>query len=198
MKNFKNYFNEVTGAKKWDFRIKFAGTVTNEQEKLMKSLLERFHVGDFKKVGITPIQHLPLDFPKIKNSEVTIFETSLNYPTTQVELRDYLATNLGFTKDAVVVRNPTEPLEEYQAETVKREGALLDDPDYKETENAKFEDYYGDKYNTGFVKELNDLLKLQRKARGEQIPTETKASYNVEDTQNNKSPIQQAKDPRNK
>jgi hypothetical protein len=196
MKNFKLYFNEVTGAKKWDFRIKFAGTVTNEQEQLMKSLLEKFHVGDFKKVGITPIQHLPLDFPKIKNSEVTIFETSLNYPTTQFELRDYLATNLGVSKDGVVVRSPTEPLEEYQQETTHREGALLNNSNYEEAENAKFEDYYGDKYNTGFVKELNELLKLQRKARGEEIPTETKVSYNVEDKQNNTSPIKQAKDPR--
>ena len=183
---------------KWDFRIKFAGTVTNEQEQLMKSLLEKFHVGDFKKVGITPIQHLPLDFPKIKNSEVTIFETSLNYPTTQFELRDYLATNLGVSKDGVVVRSPTEPLEEYQQETPQREGALLNNSNYEEAENAKFEDYYGDKYNTGFVKELNELLKLQRKARGEEIPTETKVKYNVEDKQNNTSPIKQAKDPRKK
>jgi len=198
MKNFKFYFNEVTGAKKWDFRIKFAGTVTNEQEKLMRSLLERFQVGDFKKVGVTPIQHLPLDFPNIKNSEVTIFEATLNYPTTQFELRDYLATNLGVSKDGVVVRNPNEPLEVYQEEKETREGALLNDPEYKESENAKFEDYYGDKYNTGFVKELNELLKLQRKARGEEIPSETKVKYNVEDKQNNKSPVQQAKDPRKK
>lgn len=193
MKNFKRYFNEVTGAKKWDFRIKIAGNVTEEQVNLLRALLNKYQVSEFKKVGTTPIQSLPLDFPKIKNSEVTIFETILDYPTTQFELRDYLANSLGFSKDAMVVRRPGEDLEAYQEPQEPREGALLADSEYKEAENANFEDYYGDKYNTSFLKELNDVLKLQRKARGEEIPTETKAKYNTDDTTNNKSPINSSK-----
>jgi len=73
---------------------------------------------------------------------------------------------------------------------------LLDDPDYKESPNATFEDYYGDKYNSGFVKELNDILKLQRKARGEQIPTESAAKYNTDADINTNSVMTQAPDPR--
>ena len=73
---------------------------------------------------------------------------------------------------------------------------MLNDPDYKEAGNPKFEDYYGDKYNSGFVKELNDLLKLERKARGEQIPTEGAAKFNTDTPANTTSDLAQAPDPR--
>jgi len=190
MKNFKEHLSE--SAKKWDFRIKVAGTFTTEQADTMKALLSKFQVSGFKKVGTTPIQELPLDFPKIKNAEVTIFEAVVDYPTTQFELHDYLCNSLGITKDAMVVRRPGEDLEVYQEPKKSHEGALLNDSEYKEATDHKFEDYYGDKYNTGFVKELNELLKLQRKARGEEIPSEGKAHYNVDDKSNNKSPLKQA------
>jgi len=190
MKNFKTYLAEST--KKWNFRIKVAGKFTPEQADMMKGLLEKYQLSQWKKVGITPIQELPLDFPKIKNAEVTIYEATVDYPVTQGELHEYLSTSLGITKDAMVVRHPGEDLEIYQQPTEPREGALLNDPDYKEAPNHKFEDYYGDKYNSGFVKELNELLKLQRKARGEQIPSEGQAHYNVDDKANDKSLLKQA------
>jgi hypothetical protein len=101
-----------------------------------------------------------------------------------------------------VVRSPFEQTEEYQTQEPVRTGALLDDPTYAEAGSPKFEDFYGDKYNIGFVKELNDILKLQRKARGEEIP-ESKSDDIIKnpgvtsnDTpQNNKSPISQAAAP---
>ena len=135
---------------------------------------------NFKKTAKTPIQELPLDFPQVKNCEVSIYEVSVDYPVTQYELTEYLTAELGVNKQNLVVRKPGEPTEEYQTPVEPREGALLDDPDYKESPDAQFEDYYGDKYNTGFVKELNDILKLQRKARGEEIPTEGAAKFNTD------------------
>ena len=195
MKNFKDYLTE--SKKQWPFRVKIAGPVSSDQEKTLKGLLERFTIANFRKVKTTPVQQLPLDFPQVKNCEVTIFEVTLDYPTTPQELVEYISTNLGVNKQNLVVRNPSEPSEEYQSEEKKEEKtALLDDPTYAEAGNPKFEDYYGDKYNSGFVKELNDLLKLERKARGEQIPTEGAAKYNVDSPANDKSPLQQAKDPR--
>ena len=154
-----------------------------EQEDNMKRLLGRFTnentLTGFKK-SKTPIQAVPLDFPQVKNCEVNIYEVTLDFPTTQHELTEYLATELGIGKQNLVVRRPGEPSEEYQMPAEERTGALLLDPDYKEAGNPKFEDYYGDKYNTGFVKELNDILKLQRKERGEEIPTEGAAKYNTD------------------
>ena len=155
-------------------------------------MLDRYKVDSFKKIGTTPIQELPLDFPQVKNCEVSIYEVTLDYPTTQQELTEYISVGLSVNRSHLAVRSPNEPTEEYQHQEPKREGALLDDPDYKESPNAQFEDYYGDKYNTGFIKELNDILKLQRKARGEEIPTEGEAKFNTDSPQNNKAPSAQA------
>jgi hypothetical protein len=190
MKTFKNYLQESASVKKYDFRVKVAGDFTTEQESKLQTMLARYQVETFKKVGTTPIQELPLDFPQVKNCEVSIYEVSLNYPTTQQELTEYLSTGLEVSRQKLVVRRPGEPSEEYQhIETNPRTGALLDDPNYKEAGDPKFEDYYGDKYNSGFVKELNDLLKLQRKARGEEIPTEGAAKYNTDTPAHTESPI---------
>jgi hypothetical protein len=188
MKSFTEYLTE--SKKQYDFRIKIAGDMSSEQEDNMKRLLGRFTnentLTGFKK-SKTPIQAVPLDFPQVKNCEVNIYEVTLDFPTTQFELTEYLAAELGIGKQNLVVRRPGEPSEEYQMPTEKREGALLLDPDYKEAGSPQFEDYYGDKYNTGFVKELNDILKLQRKERGEEIPTEGAAKYNTDAEPNNKS-----------
>lgn len=188
MKSFTEYLTE--SKKQYDFRIKIAGDVSSEQEDTMKRLLGRFtnenNLTGFKK-SKTPIQAVPLDFPQVKNCEVNIYEITLDFPTTQHELTEYLATELGIGKQHLVVRRPGEASEEYQMPAEEREGALLLDPDYKEAGNPQFEDYYGDKYNSGFVKELNDILKLQRKERGEEIPTEGAAKYNTDAEPNNKS-----------
>jgi hypothetical protein len=82
----------------------------------------------------------------------------------------------------------------------------LTDSEYKEVGKVNSEDFYGDKYNSGFVKELNDILKLQRKERGEVIPeasdkiigTDAKAKFNTDAVGNTKSPVMQAPDPRKK
>ncbi len=187
MKPFTEYLTE--SKKRYDFRIKIAGDVSSEKEEQMKSLLGRFTVGEMTslKKSKTPTQQLPLDFPQVKNCEVNIYEVTLDYPTTSFELTEYLSTNLGVGKSHIVVRNPREPSEEYQNPEPERKGALLDDPNYSEAPNAKMEDFYGDKYNTSFVKELNDILRLQRKERGEQIPSEGTAKFNTDAEPNNTS-----------
>lgn len=170
MKNFKEYLTE--SKKQYDFKIKIAGDVLPEQESALKNALKRYT--DAESLSLkkhkTPIQALPLDFPQAKNCEVHIYEVTLDYPTTPFELTEYLSTELKVGKSHLVVRAPGEPGEEYQTPTEPREGALLNDPTYQEAGDPKFEDYYGDSYNSGFVKELNAILKLQRKERGEVIP----------------------------
>lgn len=187
MKSFKEYLAE--SKKQWDFKIKVAGPVTADQEKMMKALLEKFQVSAFKKTSVTPIQELPLDFPKIKYAEVNIFECTVDYPVTQEEMRDYLCNSMGITRDAMAVRRPGEPSEQYQAPTEPREGALLMDSEYKEAENHKFSDYYGAEYNNKFLKELDSVLKEKAKERGEKIPTEGKAKFNTEDPQGKLGPV---------
>lgn len=196
MKPFTEYLKESVSTKKYDFRVKVAGDFSKDQEAKLESVLEKWKIASFKKSATTPVQQFPLDFPKLKNTEVSIYEVSLDYPTTSNELTEYLAGSLSIAKEHFVVRRPGEPSETYQEVSEKREGALLTDSEYKEAPNASWDEFYGDKYNTGFVKELNDILKLQRKARGEEIPSEADAKYVTDSAQNNKSPIEQAKDPR--
>lgn len=194
MKQFKDYLSE--SAKKYDFRIKVAGEFTAEQADTMKALLGKFQVSGFKSAGKTPIQELPLDFPKIKNAEVCIYEATLDYPATAWELHEYLSSNMGISKDALVVRRPGEPSETQQEAVEERTEPLLTDSEYKESPNAKFEDFYGDTYNTGFVKELNDILKLQRKERGEEIPETAAAKFNTDSPAGTATMLKQAANPR--
>jgi hypothetical protein len=201
MKSFTEYLTE--GAKKYDFKVKIAGHVDVDVEAKLESLLSKWKIDSFKKSGTTPVQQSPLDFPKLKNEMVNIYEVTLDYPTTQFELKEYLTSGLNIPKENLAILRPGEPYDEYQQEVEKREGALLTDSEYKEAPNANFEDYYGDKYNLEFVKELNAVLKLQRKDRGEVIPESDKddviqapGKTTNEIPQYNKAPILQAYDPR--
>lgn len=196
MNNFKDYLSESSAAKKYNFRVKVAGDFSADQEAKLKTMLEKFQVDAFKKLSVTPVQKFPLDFPQIKNCEVSIFEVTVNYPTTPQELKEYLGSGLSVNTSMLAVVTPGMPSEEYQREEPKREGALLTDSEYKEAPNANFEDYYGDKYNTGFVKELNDILKLQRKARGEVIPETAAAVYNTDKDAGTTTVLIPNKDPR--
>jgi hypothetical protein len=173
MKTFKEYLAE--NKKCYPFKVKIACDVTTEQENQMRCLLDRYQLSNFKKTGKTPIQEFPLDFPKIQNSEVSIYEINLNYPTTAYELTEYLSANLNISKECMAVKNPFDPYEEYQQVKEKREDSLLLDSTYSESPNAEFKDYYGDEYNSQFLKELSDVLKLQREERNEQRPSEGKA-----------------------
>ena len=169
MRSFKEYLSE--SIKTYDFRIKIAGGCTKEREEQLRGLLNRFSIAEFKKVGTTPIQDLPLDFPKLRNMEVSIYEVALSYPTTTFELTEYISSGLKMTNENLVVRKPGEPLEEYQEPQEKREGALLNDSTYSEQPKIDSTEYYGEKYNTAFLKSLNADAEARRKARGEVIPS---------------------------
>lgn len=163
MINFKEYL--LNNAKKYDFRIKLAGQLDESTVEKMKALLSKFQCSHFKKLSETPIQELPLDFPKIKNVQVHIYEVFLDYPTTQWELHEYLSSNLGIIKNSMVVRRPGEPLEQYQHEDLTHEEPLLTDSTYKEAPNVKFEDYYGDSYNKDFLNRISEIASAERATR---------------------------------
>lgn len=187
MKSFKDYLTE--SKRTYDFKVKIAGEFTTEQEEAMKTLLSKYQVASFKKAGKTPVQSLPLDFPRIQNAEVSIYEVTLDYPIASHELQYYLGNGLRINEQAIVVRRPGEPSEEYQEPSKGYEGALLDDPNYKEAGNVDGTKYFGDKYNASFVKALNDDLKANRTVRGEKIPTEGKAQTTNDLPQNTVSPV---------
>ena len=177
MKTLKDYITESFQAKKYAFKLKIAGEITEDQEKSIKTILEKWGVDSFTKQGTTPIQGLPLDFPTLRNVNVNIFDVTLNYPTTPQELHEYICAGAKLSCGNVVVRNPNEPSEGYQTETeATRKNALLDDPNYKELPKIKTDDYYGSKYNQSLLKELSKESKARAKERGEKIPSEGEKS----------------------
>lgn len=186
-KTFKDYLME--GKKTYPFKVKIAGKVTNEQEESMKSLLSKYQIANFKKASTTPVQALPLDFPKLNNVEVNIWDVTLDYPVTSHELINYLGNGLRMNEQFIVVRNPNEPSEQYQQPSETYDGALLTDSTYKESPNANPDDFYGDKYNASFVKALNDDLKAKRKERGEVIPNGDDGKTLNDIPQGNRSPV---------
>lgn len=197
MKTLNEYFMQIK--KSYPFKVKIAGDFTTEQELKLKSLLEKYQVKEFKKSTKTPVQSLPLDFPKLSNVEVNIFEVTLDYPVAAFELQYYLGNGLQINEQQIVVRYPHEPYERYQEETPERTGALLNDSNYNEAPNANFDEFYGDKYNASFVKALSDDLKAKRDQRGEKIPTEGRGQTTNDLPQGTRSPIKQTDyDPRKK
>ena len=187
MKSFKDYLTE--SKRTYDFKVKIAGAITNEQEDTLKALLTKYQVVGFKKTATTPVQALPLDFPRLTNTEVNIYEVSLDYPVASHELQYYLGNGLKILEQQIVVRKPGEPTETYQEPGEKREGALLNDSEYKESPNVDSNDYYGDKYNASLIKTLNDDLKAQHKARGQVIPSGDDGKTTNEVAQSNTSPV---------
>ena len=187
MKTFTEYLTE--SKKTYPFKVKVAGEFTAEQEQTLKGLLDKYSVLEFKRTATTPVQALPLDFPKLRNTQVNVFEVILDYPVASWELQNYLGNGLRILEQDIVVRRPGEPSEQYQEPQEKREGALLNDPDYKEAGSPKFEDYYGTEYNNSLIKTLNDDLKAQRKAQGQVIPGEVKGQTSNDLPQGMNSPI---------
>ena len=109
MKSLKEYIAESLNAKKYPFKIKVAGDLVEDFENKLKTVLEKYSVDSLSKNSTTPIQSLPLDFPKLRNTQVTIYDTTLSYPTTQYELHEYICNNLGIGADNVVCLLYTSP-----------------------------------------------------------------------------------------
>jgi hypothetical protein len=193
MKSLSQYITESFNKKKYSFKIKLAGELVENCQEKLKTLLEKYGVENLDKSSTTPVQKLPLDFPKLTNQEVTIFDTTLNYPATSYELHEYICNGLQIHADNVVVRNPNEPTEAYQEEVEPRKGALLNDPNYKEAGKVKADEYYGAKYNNNLLKELAKDSKARRKEQGEKVPTEGPQSAPEFISPGSKSPVGSSK-----
>ena len=163
MSMFKDYLTE--SAKSYDYKVKVAGDISDDFASRMETALQKFEVAKLSAGKKTPIMTLPLDFPQLSNESVTIFDVTTNYPVAVNTLKEYLADYMNINASLIVVRKPGEPTEEYQADMQigqKSEYAnKLLDIEMKDAPKVKAEDFYGDKYNMGLLKEL--MKKLLKK-----------------------------------
>jgi hypothetical protein len=163
MKTLKDYLSE--SKKAYSFKIKVAGELPENFQDTLKKSLEKHNIITLEKMT-TPIQEAPLDFPELANKEVTIFDLAVEYPITGPEIVNFIK-EMGVIEDCFRVRGSAEPSEYDQLLTPDGTSTLLDDPYYKESENAKHRDYFGNEFNKDFLKELAKAAKERRKELGQ-------------------------------
>ena len=101
---------------------------------------------------------MPLDFPRLSNEQVTIFDVTTNYPASQRVMHEYLSDILRIPATHIVVRKPGEPTEEYQeqmqvAKKSEYENKLLD-LEMKDAPKVNAEEFHSTKANMSLLKEL--------------------------------------------
>lgn len=153
MKSFVEYL--IESAKTYEFRIKLAGELTDDHITKIESQFEKFGLESISKPKKTPIQENPMGFgPKVKNSEVHIFDVELNYPTTPQVLTSMLEAICEFPESHIIVVNKNDPEEiarEVAKDTKEEEYKTALGNDY---DQEKLDPTYGDEYNKNFLKEL--------------------------------------------
>ena len=191
MSTFKDYLTEST--KSYDYKVKVAGTIADDFASRMETALQKFEVAKMSAGKKTPIMTLPLDFPALSNESVTIFDVTTNYPVAVNTLKEYLADYMNMNSSLIVVRKPGEPTEEYQADMQigqKSEYAnKLMDIEMKDAPKVKAEDFYGDKYNMGLLKEL-----MKTKVETKDQPKEKEDAMSKEE-KGTPSPLSKATNP---
>ena len=154
MKPFKQYV--VENVKEYKFRIKYAGTLTDAQLTRLEMAVGKYNLKDISKPKVTPIQEHPLDFQTLKNSEVSILDVTVTYPTTVEMLRNELTEYAGMHGSHLIVINPNNPSEVAREKNLEEQDkdyeTKLTDAEYKDAET--FDATFGDKYNENFLKDL--------------------------------------------
>ncbi len=169
MSEFARYLTE--SIKEYDYKIKVAGQISDDFANRLETACQKFEVKKLSAGKKTPIQEMPLDFPMLKNMEVTIYELKTAYPVSSHELKEYLAYYLNLPKNQLVVRKPGEPTEEYQEKPAQSEyKSKLQDIEYGDAPKVEADKIYGDKANASLLKELlkdkkNKSLLKQKKLK---------------------------------
>ena len=166
-KSFINYIAEVKT--EYKYVLKFAvNEMTDTMIDQLESSLTKYDLKKASSFRKTPIQESPLDFPNVKNMPVFICDLTLGYPGSLDFLRTYICNNLGISPAQVAVYSENDPRQietdlyidrnspEYRKNYKARLGS-----DYEEVQGAE-EETYGEKYNTSFLKELEQVRKERK------------------------------------
>lgn len=107
MKSFSEFLTEST--KQYNFRIKVAGTLSNEQIDRLESAMEKWGLQSINKPKVTPIQKHPVDFTNLKEIEVSIMDMTLDYPATPQEIIARMAEYCTVNPEYIKVFNSDDP-----------------------------------------------------------------------------------------
>lgn len=148
MKDFKQYLVEAT--QEYKFKVKLAMPLEDSTTDMIERVLGKYDVVDITKPKTTPIQEHPMDFQNLRNSEVTMFEVTLNYPTTPSTLHQDLVNLVGIPGSHLVVINSAHP-----EEVAREEKVAEGDKEYVSKLESEYESGEAPKeYKLGFIKEI--------------------------------------------
>ena len=156
MSTFKDYLTEST--KSYDYKIKVAGDSKDIDKNRLETALQKFDLAKMSAGKSTPIMTLPLDFPRLSNESVTIFDVTTNYPESPRVMQEYLSDILRIPLTHIVVKKPGEPSEQYQSEMqiakTSEYKSKLQDIEYSDLAKIKPEDLHSTQANMSLLKEL--------------------------------------------
>ena len=161
MKSFKEYLTE--SKRVYEFKVKVAGDHATDAVEQLKASLSEFHVDKVSAGRSTPIQERQIDFPEHKNTQMTVYEITTNYPATSLQIRDRVAAGLGTTHNCIKVHSALEEKEEeinhqYDERTGEALIGKMQDP----SDNS---DLASESQKMNFLKDLNK----QPRTTGEQV-----------------------------
>ena len=156
MSTFKDYLTEST--KSYDYKIKIAGEPKAIDKNALETALQKLDLAKMSAGKSTPIMTLPLDFPRLSNESVTIFDVTTNYPESPRVMQEYLSDILRIPLTHIVVKKPGEPSEQYQSEMqiakTSEYKSKLQDIEYSDLAKIKPEDLHSTQANMSLLKEL--------------------------------------------
>lgn len=190
MKSFTEYLTE--SKKTYEFKIKVAGDLSEGFSSELKSAMEKFSVVKLSNGKRTPIQEVPLDFPNLKNSHVTVFDLEVTYPTTPQVLETYIAQVCGCPAGNIRVLTANLPSEHYEQHINEKTTKLLGEP---EVDSEDGQELVGEKHISSFLKDIASASKdragvapSQPKGDHEEMPEAT-ASISPVGSHQNKLPV---------
>ncbi len=191
MSTFQDYLTEST--KSYDYKIKIAGEPKDIDKNALESALQKFDLASMSAGKSTPIMTLPLDFPRLSNESVTIFDVTTNYPESARVMQEYLSDILRIPATHIVVRKPGEPTEEYQndMDVAKKSEyrTKLQDIEYSDANKVNAEDFHSTKANMSLLKEL-----LKDREENKEAPKE-KENIMSKEEEGTPSPFSKATNP---
>ena len=158
MQTFVDYYNSIK--KDFKFTVKLAkNDLPEETIGQLECVLGKFNLKSMGKMKKTVIQHSPLDFPNVKDSEVYITEVVLEYPVTPDALIRQISECTGINQNAIAVYSATDPRRQYTQDVIDR---VVNNKEFKENyetrlgnlEKWETEPSYGESYNTAFLKSM--------------------------------------------
>jgi hypothetical protein len=153
---FKNYLANVE--KVFKFRIKTLFPLEDELMDLLEKALQKYRPNAVSKPFKTMFTTNPLGFTGEKCVEVYMCDIELTVPVTTLVLQHDLRDSLGLHKDAKDLKVFGESQQDLEGdmevccdEDKECGPAKLENEKYEEVEESKFEDFYGDDYNSKFL-----------------------------------------------